>query len=94
MAGGSGTRFWPKSTKALPKQFLNLEENNHQSLLQNTCQRISSIKNIDNPILICNEEHRFIAAEQLRNINIQPKSILLEPLGRGTAPAGTGDARP
>ena len=89
LCGGYGTRLWPLSRKSFPKQFLNFEENNHHSLLQNTCQRISSIKNIDNPILICNEEHRFIAAEQLRNINIQPKSILLEPLGRGTAPAVT-----
>ena len=89
LCGGSGTRLWPLSRESYPKQFLNLEENNDQSLLQNTCQRISSIRNIDSPILICNEEHRFIAAEQLRNINIQPKSILLEPIGRGTAPAVT-----
>jgi len=87
LCGGSGTRLWPLSRKSFPKQFLNLEENNNQSLLQNTCERILSIKNIDNPILICNEEHRFITAEQLRKININPKSILLEPFGRGTAPA-------
>ena len=87
LCGGSGTRLWPLSRESYPKQFLNLEENNNQSLLQNTCERILSIKNISNPILICNKEHRFIAAEQLRNININPKSILLEPLGRGTAPA-------
>ena len=89
LCGGSGTRLWPLSRESYPKQFLNLEENNNQSLLQNTCERILSIKNISNPILICNEEHRFIAAEQMRNINIKPKSILLEPLGRGTAPAVT-----
>ena len=89
LCGGSGTRLWPLSRESYPKQFLNLEENNNQSLLQNTCERILSIKNISNPILICNEEHRFIAAEQLRNINIHPKSILLEPVGRGTAPAVT-----
>ena len=87
LCGGSGTRLWPLSRKSFPKQFLNLEENNDQSLLQNTCERILSIKNLDNPILICNEEHRFITAEQLRKINIKPKSIILEPFGRGTAPA-------
>ena len=89
LCGGTGTRLWPLSRKSFPKQFLNLEENNNQSLLQNTCERILSIENLDNPILICNEEHRFIAAEQLRKINIKPKAILLEPLGRGTAPAVT-----
>ncbi len=89
LCGGTGTRLWPLSRKSFPKQFLNLEENNNQSLLQNTCERILSIENLDNPILICNEEHRFITAEQLRKINIKPKSILLEPLGRGTAPAVT-----
>ena len=87
LCGGSGTRLWPLSRKSFPKQFLNLEENNDQSLLQNTCERILSIKNLDNPILICNEEHRFITAEQLRKINIKPQSIILEPFGRGTAPA-------
>ena len=87
LCGGQGTRLWPLSRKSFPKQFLNLEENNKQSLLQNTCERILSIKNIDDPILICNEEHRFITAEQLRKININPKSILLEPFIRGTAPA-------
>ena len=87
LCGGSGTRLWPLSRESYPKQFLNLEESNNKSLLQNTCERILSIKNISDPILVCNKEHRFIAAEQLRNININPKSILLEPFGRGTAPA-------
>ena len=79
LCGGSGTRLWPLSRKSFPKQFLNLEDNNAQSLLQNTCERILSIKNLDKPILICNEEHRFITAEQMRGINIIPKAILLFP---------------
>ncbi len=87
LCGGSGTRLWPLSRESYPKQFLNLEENNKKSLLQNTCERISSLQNIAEPILVCNEKHRFIAAEQIRSINIKPKSILLEPFGRGTAPA-------
>ena len=57
--------------------------------MQNTLERISKLRNIDNPILICNEENRFIVAEQIREINIKPKAIILEPLGRGTAPAIT-----
>ena len=55
LCGGSGTRLWPLSRESYPKQFLNLEENNNHSLLQNTCERILSIKNISNPILICNK---------------------------------------
>ena len=86
LCGGSGTRLWPLSRKSFPKQFLNLEDNNAQSLLQNTCERILSIKNLDKPILICNEEHRFITAEQMRGINIIPKAILLEPVGEGLLP--------
>ena len=55
--------------------------------LQETQSRLKNIDNIENPIIICNEEHRFIVAEQMREINITPKSILLEPFGRNTAPA-------
>ena len=87
LCGGSGKRLWPLSRESFPKQFISLEENNNKSLLQNTCERLLKVENLDNPILICNEEHRFLTAEQLRKINIKPKSILLEPFGRGTAPA-------
>ena len=58
-------------------------------MLQETYKRISCLKRLQKPILICNEEHRFIAAEQMREININPKSILLEPFGRGTLAAIT-----
>ena len=57
--------------------------------MQNTLERISKLENIDSPILICNEENRFLVAEQIREINIKPKAIILEPFGRGTAPAIT-----
>ena len=87
LCGGSGTRLWPLSRQSFPKQFLNLEEDNNKSLLQNTCERILSIKNLDNPILICNEEHRFIVAEQMRKLQVKPSAIILEPFGRNTAPA-------
>ncbi len=89
LSGGYGTRLWPISRESFPKQYLNLIENNHQSLLQKTILRLKDLKDIDNPMILCNEEHRFIAAEQLRQIQIKPKLILLEPFGRNTAPAIT-----
>ena len=89
LCGGSGTRLWPLSRKSFPKQYLSFMSRNNKSLLQETYERISKIENIMNPILVCNEEHRFIAAEQMREINIHPNSILLEPFGRNTGPAIT-----
>ena len=87
LCGGQGTRLWPLSRKSFPKQFLSINNLNKKSLLQNTQQRLEGIKNLIEPILICNSDHRFIVAEQMREININPKSILLEPFGRNTAPA-------
>jgi len=87
LCGGSGTRLWPISRQSFPKQYLPLGIKQNKSLLQNTFDRIKNIKNIIDPILVCNEEHRFIAAEQMREINVKPTSILLEPFGRNTAPA-------
>ena len=87
LCGGTGSRLWPLSRESYPKQFLSLDPSNNLSMLQLTFKRISKIENIDNPILICNEEHRFITAEQMRQIEVTPKTILLEPFGKGTAPA-------
>ena len=89
LCGGSGTRLWPLSRKSFPKQFLSLDSSSKKTLLQLTLERTKKLKGIKEPILICNEEYRFIVAEQMRNIDIQPKSILLEPFGRNTAPAIT-----
>ena len=89
LCGGSGSRLWPLSRKSFPKQFLSISSETNKSLLQNTYQRIKNLKGLKEPILICNEEHRFIVAEQMREINIKPRSILLEPFGRNTAPAVT-----
>ena len=89
LCGGSGTRLWPLSRQSFPKQFLSLTSNDKDSLLQKTIKRISNIKRISSPILICNEEHRFLVAEQMRGININNSSIILEPFGRNTAPAIT-----
>lgn len=89
LSGGKGTRLWPLSRESFPKQYQSIIKNNQKSLLQITLKRISKIPNILKPIIICNEEHRFIVAEQLREINISPLSILLEPFPRSTAPAIT-----
>ncbi|WP_214280182.1 sugar phosphate nucleotidyltransferase, partial [Escherichia coli] len=84
MAGGSGTRLWPLSRSNFPKQFLSLTGG--ASMLQNTIARLKGLEH--SPVmLICNELHRFIAAEQLRQLNIKHDGILLEPVGRNTAPA-------
>ena len=82
MCGGSGTRLWPLSRALFPKQFLSLV--NDSSLLQNTLERLP--ENTADPIFICNEEHRFLVAEQIRQFSGKA-SILLEPEGRNTAPA-------
>lgn len=83
LSGGSGTRLWPLSRKLYPKQFINLI--NETSLFQDTILRLPD--NLQNPLIICNEEHRFIAAEQLREINKDSNGIILEPEGKNTAPA-------
>ena len=87
LSGGSGTRLWPLSRECYPKQYLKVEDYNKFSLLQETYLRLLGLENLENPIIICNEEHRFIVAEQMREINIKPNSIVLEPIGRNTAPA-------
>ena len=83
MAGGSGTRLWPLSRAAHPKQFLALH--GEDTMLQSTFKRLAGL-DIETSVTICNEEHRFFVAEQLREIN-QLGSIILEPIGRNTAPA-------
>ena len=89
LCGGTGSRLWPLSRKSYPKQFLSINNTSNESLLQQTYKRIRDLNGLKQPILICNEEHRFIVAEQMREINIKPYSILLEPIGRNTAPAIT-----
>lgn len=83
MAGGLGSRLWPLSRAAHPKQFFHL--NNEGTMLQNTVKRLSGL-DVQSSVVICNEEHRFFVAEQLREIEkLDP--IILEPVGRNTAPA-------
>ena len=83
IAGGSGTRLWPLSRASHPKQFLSLHDNS--TMLQSTINRLEGL-DIDSSVTICNEEHRFFVAEQLREIG-KLGSIILEPVGRNTAPA-------
>ena len=83
LSGGSGTRLWPLSRKLHPKQFIELM--GKTTLFQEAVLRLP--ESIESPLIICNEEHRFLAAEQLREINKEPKNIILEPVGRNTAPA-------
>ena len=87
LCGGKGSRLWPLSRSSFPKQYLSILDINGRSLLQETQIRLKKIKDIQDPILISNEEHRFLIAEQMREINVSPQSILLEPFGRNTAPA-------
>ena len=87
LCGGKGSRLWPLSRASFPKQFLSIIKNEEKSLLQNTQKRLKGIKNVSSPIIICDEEHRFIVAEQLREIDILPSNIFLEPCSKNTAPA-------
>lgn len=87
LSGGSGSRLWPLSRKSYPKQFWPLHGDSELSLLQKTIKRLDPIESILNPIVVCNEEHRFLIAEQCREINVKPEEIILEPSGRNTAPA-------
>ncbi|MCC8447484.1 mannose-1-phosphate guanylyltransferase/mannose-6-phosphate isomerase [Xanthomonas translucens] len=84
LSGGSGTRLWPLSRESYPKQFLPLV--GEHSMLQATWLRAAPVAG-HAPIVVANEEHRFVAAEQLQQIGVKPQSILLEPKGRNTAPA-------
>jgi mannose-1-phosphate guanylyltransferase len=87
LCGGTGTRLWPLSRASYPKQYWPLAGQGDETLLQQTHQRLEGLPELAPPLLICNEDHRFIVAEQLRQIGVEPAGILLEPLGRNTAPA-------
>jgi len=84
LSGGSGSRLWPLSRSMYPKQFLAM--NSDYSMFQETLRRLDGL-NHKAPIVICNADHRFLAAEKLRELGTIPQSIILEPMGRNTAPA-------
>ncbi len=85
LSGGSGSRLWPLSRRHYPKQFLPLVGD--KTLLQETVSRVAQIPAIADPIIVCNEEHRFLVAEQMQAIGQATLSIMLEPVGKNTAPA-------
>ncbi|MBI9075197.1 MAG: mannose-1-phosphate guanylyltransferase/mannose-6-phosphate isomerase [Desulfatibacillum sp.] len=85
LAGGSGTRLWPLSRYEYPKQLLALS--GPDSLLQSTVLRLQGLEGAASPLVVCNEKHRFFVAEQLLRMDIAPFSIVLEPMGKNTAPA-------
>jgi mannose-1-phosphate guanylyltransferase/mannose-6-phosphate isomerase len=85
LSGGSGTRLWPISRKNLPKQFLSLAGN--ETLFQQTVQRALRLPDVAAPVVVASDDHRFLAAEQLQELDVRDASILLEPVARNTAPA-------
>ncbi len=87
LSGGSGSRLWPLSREHYPKQLLALLT--ERTLLQETAARLDGLQDAAAPLLVCNEEHRFLVAEQLRELGCVPAAIILEPFGRNTAPALT-----
>jgi mannose-1-phosphate guanylyltransferase / mannose-6-phosphate isomerase len=87
LSGGSGTRLWPLSREQYPKQLLALT--GERTLLQETVLRLDGADRVSNPLFVCNEEHRFLVAEQVRQLGKSPLAIVLEPTGRNTAPALT-----
>jgi mannose-1-phosphate guanylyltransferase/mannose-6-phosphate isomerase len=85
LSGGSGTRLWPMSRQLLPKQFLALLSGN--TLFQETALRVQPIEGCASPIVVCNDEQRFLAADQLQEIGVEAAPMILEPVSRNTAPA-------
>lgn len=85
LSGGSGTRLWPLSRSQYPKQFLPLVSG--KTMIQETMLRLNGVSDLQPPIAVCNEDHRFMMAEQLWEVGIKPSAIILEPVGKNTAPA-------
>lgn len=85
MSGGSGTRLWPLSRKHKPKQFLKLFGDN--TMFQQTLKRLTGVASLEPPIVVCNQDHRFMVAEQLQQLEITSPTIILEPFAKNTAPA-------
>ncbi len=85
LSGGAGTRLWPLSRELYPKQFLPLT--GERTMIQETALRAAGLQAIAAPIVVCNEAHRFMVGEQLQQVGVKPRAILLEPVGRNTAPA-------
>lgn len=87
MSGGSGTRLWPLSRAKYPKQFIRFSEDQRFSFLQAACARLAGDEQFMPPLVMCNDDHRFIVEDQLAQAGIVPGNIVLEPVARNTAPA-------
>ena len=85
LSGGSGERLWPLSRMQYPKQYLSLVDG--ETMFQKTILRLNGLENVSKPVIVCNESHRFLVAEQCQQINILKPHILLEPTRRNTGPA-------
>ena len=85
LCGGMGARLWPVSRELYPKHLLTIM--NDRSLLQETISRSISCLNAENPILVCSEETQFLVGSQVAEVGVTPETIILEPVGRDTAPA-------
>src|SRR5690242_5414631 len=85
LSGGSGTRLWPVSRSVYPKQLLPMI--GEQTMFQETVQRFAGASDFAPPLIVCNDEHRFIIASQIQAAGVIPTMIVLEPFGRNTAPA-------
>jgi len=85
LSGGTGSRLWPMSRELNPKQFLSLY--GEQTMLQETMTRLEGVTDLADPIVVCNEDHRFMVAQQMNDLGIKVDKIILEPVGRNTAPA-------
>jgi len=92
LSGGSGTRLWPLSRAMYPKQFIRFFNGEGRSLLGATLERLGTDQSFAAPIVVCNNDHRFLVREELARVNIEPQAILLEPVARNTAPAVAGAA--
>src|SRR5262249_134961 len=87
LSGGSGTRLWPLSRAMYPKQFIRFFNGQNASFLGATLTRLPETAGFERPILLCNNDHRFLVREELERAGIEPRAIILEPVARNTAPA-------
>ena len=87
LSGGSGTRLWPLSRASYPKQFIRFFKDQGSSLLTATVQRLGPGQGFEPPVIVCNNDHRFLVRDEVEQAGIVPGTILLEPVARNTAPA-------
>src|SRR5215471_17301138 len=87
LSGGSGTRLWPLSRAMYPKQFIRFFESQEASFLAASLQRLEESQGFAAPIIVCNDDHRFLVKEEVARAGVAPRAIVLEPTARNTAPA-------